>query len=78
MVVTEAPVEYEVLLVVVALGSPYRSCWLQLFLLLVIVPAGYCSVFEVKCNHSNDDHFNVKLSGIEQQHSFLCRMNFLE
>ena len=42
MVVTVAPVEYEVLLVVVAFGSPYRSCWLQLFVLLVIVPAGYC------------------------------------
>ena len=41
VVVTEVPVEYEVLLVVVALGSPYRSCWLQLFVLLVIVPAGY-------------------------------------
>ena len=40
--VTEVPVEYEVLLVVVVLGSPYRSCWLQLFVLLVIVPAGYC------------------------------------
>ena len=42
MVVTEVPVECEVLLVVVALGSPYRSCWLQLFVLLVIVIAGYC------------------------------------
>ena len=42
VVVTEVPVEYEVLLVVVALGSPYRSCWLQLFVLLVIVPTGYC------------------------------------
>ena len=41
--VTEVPVEYEVLLlVVVAHGSPYRSCWLQLLVLLVIVPAGYC------------------------------------
>ena len=28
-------------MVVFALGSPYRSCWLQLFVLLVIVPAGY-------------------------------------
>ena len=36
------PVEFEVLLVVVTLGSPYRSCWLQLFVLLVMVPAGYC------------------------------------
>ena len=35
VVVTELPVEYEVLLVVVALGSPYRSCWLQLFVLMV-------------------------------------------
>ena len=43
VVVTEVPVEYEVLLViVVALGSPYRFCWLQLFVLLVIVPDGYC------------------------------------
>ena len=33
---TEVPVGYEELLVVVALGSPYRSCWLQLFV------AGYC------------------------------------
>ena len=42
VVVTEVPVEYEVLLVVVvALGSPYRSSWLQLFVLLVIVPDGY-------------------------------------
>ena len=40
MVVTEVAVEYEVLLVVVAQGSPYRSCWLQLFVPLVIVPAG--------------------------------------
>ena len=49
MVVTEVPVEYEVLLVVVALGSPYRSCmvavvctagdrpcWLLSFLSVVI------------------------------------------
>ena len=43
VVVTEVPVEHEVLLVVVvALGSPYRSCWLQLIVLLVIVTAGYC------------------------------------
>ena len=42
VVVTEVPMEYEVLLVVVAFGNPYRSCWLQLFELLVIVPAGYC------------------------------------
>ena len=42
VVVTEVPVEFEALLVVVALGSLYRSCWLQLFILLVIVPAGYC------------------------------------
>ena len=42
VVVTKVPVEYEVWLVVVALGSPYRSCWLQLFVLLVIVPDGYC------------------------------------
>ena len=41
MVVMEISVEYEVMLVVVALGSPYRSCWLQLLVLLVIVPAGY-------------------------------------
>ena len=40
MVVTVVSVEYEVLLVV-ALGSPYRSCWLQLLVLLVIIPAGY-------------------------------------
>ena len=42
MVVTEVPVEYEVLLVVVALGSPYRSCWLQLFEQLVIILTDYC------------------------------------
>ena len=40
MVVTVVSVEYEVLLVV-ALGTPYRSCWLQLLVLLVIVPAGH-------------------------------------
>ena len=44
MVVTGVPVEYDGLLVVVALGSPYHSCWLQLFVLLVIVPAGYCHI----------------------------------
>ena len=42
MVVTEVSVEYEVLFVVV-LESPYRSCRLQLLVLLVIVPAGYCN-----------------------------------
>ena len=41
MVVTVVSVEYEVLFVVVALGSPYRICWLQLLVPLVIVIAGY-------------------------------------
>ena len=41
MVVIEVSVEHEVLLVVVVLGSPYRSCWLQLLVLLVIVPDDY-------------------------------------
>ena len=40
MVVTEVSVKYEVLFVVAALGSPYCSCWLQLLVLLMIVPTG--------------------------------------
>ena len=42
MMVMEVFVEYEVLLVVVAPSSRYRSCWWQLLVLLVIVPDGYC------------------------------------
>ena len=41
MVVTEVSVEYEVCFVVVVLESAYRSCRLQLLVLLAIVPAGY-------------------------------------
>ena len=37
MMVTLVSVKYEVLFVVVELGSPYRSCWMQLLVLLVIV-----------------------------------------
>ena len=52
MVVTEVPVEYEVLLVVVALGSLYHSFWLQVFVLLVIVPAFLLVVIGcVACGH---------------------------
>ena len=45
MVVTEVSEEHEVLLVVVALGSPYQSCWLQLLVLLLIVPALVIFIF---------------------------------
>ena len=43
MVVTEVSVEYEVFFVVVVLDTLYRSCRLQLLVLLVIVPADYCN-----------------------------------
>ena len=43
MVVTEISMKYEVLLVVVVFGRAYRSCWLPLLVLLVIVRAGYCN-----------------------------------
>ena len=43
MMVTQVSAEYEVLFGVLVLDTLYRSCRLQLLVLLVIVPADYCN-----------------------------------
>ena len=56
LMVTEVYVEYEVHFAVVVLDNPYRSCRLQLLVLLVIVPDDYCNfllvlIGFVACGH---------------------------
>ena len=41
VMVTDVSVDYDVQFAVVVLDNPYRSCRLQLLVLLVIVPADY-------------------------------------